>query len=125
MSEDRRDLLEVLRYELNFLEQGGYGDSYSTPWGGASIFQDSLACPNHGDPLRAFPCTECILYPFVPPERRTEDVPCHHIPLNSAGATIHGKPFDEELVRDLQGWLRVTIAQLEAQRDQEGNSAAK
>src|SRR5271157_2446461 len=47
MSEDKRDVLEVLRYELNFLEQGGYGNWYSTPWGPASVFQDSLTCPNH------------------------------------------------------------------------------
>ena len=51
MSEDKRDVLEVLRYELNFIEQGGYGNWYSTPWGPASIFQDSLTCPNHGDPI--------------------------------------------------------------------------
>ena len=50
MSDDKRDVLEVLRYELNFLEQGGYGNWYSTPWGPASVFQDSLTCPNHGDP---------------------------------------------------------------------------
>ena len=56
MSEDKRDVLEVLRYELNFLEQGGYGNWYSTPWGPSSIFQDSLACPNHGDPTRPHAC---------------------------------------------------------------------
>ena len=33
MSEDKRDVLEVLRYELNFIEQGGYGNWYSTPLG--------------------------------------------------------------------------------------------
>ena len=66
MSEDKRDVLEVLRYELNFLEQGGYGNWYSTPWGPASIFQDSLTCPNHGDPTRSHACHECLLYDFVP-----------------------------------------------------------
>jgi hypothetical protein len=85
MSEDKRDVLEVLRYELNFLEQGGYGNWYSTPWGPASIFQDSLTCPNHGDPTRPHACHECLLYDFVPEKYRTEDVPCHHIPLNRQG----------------------------------------
>ena len=88
MSEDKRDVLEVLRYELNFLEQGGYGNWYSTPWGPASIFQDSLTCPNHGDPTRPHACHECLLYDFVPEEYRTDDVPCHHIPLNRHGVTV-------------------------------------
>ena len=72
MSEDKRDVLEVLRYELNFIEQGGYGNWYSTPWGPASIFQDSLTCPNHGDPTRPHACHECLLYDFVPEQYRTE-----------------------------------------------------
>ena len=88
MSEDKRDVLEVLRYELNFIEQGGYGNWYSTPWGPASIFQDSLTCPNHGDPTRPHACHECLLYDFVPEQFRTEDVPCHHIPLTPEGETI-------------------------------------
>ena len=29
---DERDLLEVLKFELNFLEKGGYGRSVKTPW---------------------------------------------------------------------------------------------
>ena len=32
MPKDERDLLEVLRFELDFLEQGGYGRSPRTPW---------------------------------------------------------------------------------------------
>ena len=32
MSSDKRDILEVLKFELNFLEQGGYGRSVRTPW---------------------------------------------------------------------------------------------
>ena len=37
MSDDKRDVLDVLKFELNFLEQGGYGNWYSTPWGPASL----------------------------------------------------------------------------------------
>ena len=44
MSNDKRDILEVLKFELNFLEQGGYGRSVRTPWKPTSIFQDSLSC---------------------------------------------------------------------------------
>ena len=32
MSNDKRDILEILKFELNFLEQGGYGRSVRTPW---------------------------------------------------------------------------------------------
>jgi len=97
MSEDKRDVLEVLRYELNFLEQGGYGNWDSTPWGPASIFQDSLTCPNHGDPTRPHACRECVLYDFVSEEYQTEDVPCHHIPLNKQGDTIATPQTEDEL----------------------------
>ena len=32
MQKDERDLLEVLKFELEFLEDGGYGRSPRTPW---------------------------------------------------------------------------------------------
>ena len=117
MSEDKRDVLEVLRYELNFIEQGGYGNWYSTPWGPASIFQDSLTCPNHGDPSRPHACHECLLYDFVPEQYRTEDVPCHYIALNKQGDTIaQPPPTEEELRENVMHWLKRTIALIEADR---------
>jgi hypothetical protein len=117
MSDDKRDVLEVLRYELNFLEQGGYGNWYSTPWGPASIFQDSLTCPNHGDPTRPHACHECLLYDFVPEEYRTEDIPCHHIPLNRNGVTVESSnQTEEELRENVKHWLKRTIARIESDR---------
>ena len=50
MSNDKRDILEVLKFELNFLEQGGYGRSVRTPWKPTSLFQDSVTCMNFNDP---------------------------------------------------------------------------
>jgi hypothetical protein len=124
MSEDKRDVLEVLRYELNFLEQGGYGNWYSTPWGPASIFQDSLTCPNHGDPTRPHACHECLLYDFVPEEYRTEDVPCHHIPLNRSGVTVATpNQTEEELRENVKHWLKRTIARIEADRAKQSQPA--
>jgi len=119
MSDDKRDVLEVLRYELNFIEQGGYGNWYSTPWGPASIFQDSLTCPNHGDPTRPHACHECLLIDFVPEEHRTEDIPCHYIPLNKHGDTITTPQSEEELRENVKHWLKRTIARIEAQRAKE------
>jgi hypothetical protein len=48
MQKDERDLLDVLRFELEFLEPGGYGRSPRTPWRPQYIFEDSLTCMNYG-----------------------------------------------------------------------------
>ncbi|MGC2323502.1 MAG: hypothetical protein WA463_12815, partial [Terriglobales bacterium] len=66
MAKDDRDILEVLKFELAFLEQGGYGRSVRTPWKPTSIFQDSITCLNFGEPERVHPCSECLLIDFVP-----------------------------------------------------------
>lgn len=118
MSEDRRDVVEVLRYELNFLEQGGY--SKNVRQGSISPFRDSLSCLNFGDPLRAHACRECCLYDFVPKDSRTEDIPCHFIPLDAAGTTIAAlrrKASTQELESALKTWLRSAIAKLEKERE--------
>ena len=72
MTQDDRDVLELLKTELDFIEQGGYGRSVRTPWLPKSVFQDSTSCLNYGYPYRAHPCNECHLLEFVSPEPRTE-----------------------------------------------------
>ena len=113
---DDRDILEILKAELNFLEKGGYGRSVRTPWAPTSVFQDSPSCfcfPYHDH------AETCALMQFVPPERRSEGVPCHHIPLNEAGETVEflerggGQDESEELVKS---WLRKKIAEIELER---------
>ena len=119
MSKDDRDILEVLKFELSFLEQGGYGRSVRTPWKPTSLFQDSLTCLNFCDPDRTHPCDECLLWDFVPPERRAESVPCHHIPLNQAGETVEtiDRGDNQQDVEEAVGnWLRATIRRLEEER---------
>ena len=32
MAKDERDLLDLLKFELKFLEDGGYDSSHHTPW---------------------------------------------------------------------------------------------
>ena len=117
MAKDDRDLLELLKAELDFIEQGGYGRSVRTPWLPKSIFQDSLSCLNYGYPYRAHPCSECHLIDFVAPEHRTEMVPCHFIPLDEAGDTIESLDSEENQNRTerlLKAWLRNRIQQIEA-----------
>jgi hypothetical protein len=119
MSKDDRDLLEVLKSELDFIEQGGYGRSVRTPWKQPPTFQGSLSCINFGDPERTHPCNECHLLDFVPPEAQTQDVPCHHIPLDAAGKTvemIEQEGDQAEIEEAVKNWLRANIKRLEQER---------
>jgi hypothetical protein len=113
---DDRDILEILKAELNFLDKGGYGRSVRTPWAPTSVFQDSPSCfcfpyHDHRD--------TCALMQFVPLQRRSESIPCHHIPLNDAGETVEllermgNKDECEELAKN---WLRKKIEEIELER---------
>jgi hypothetical protein len=119
MAKDDRDILDVLKFELSFLENGGYGRSVRTPWKGTSIFQDSITCINFGDPERSRPCDECLLIDFVPIDQQSSNVPCHHIPITDRGETIEfieqGKSR-EEVVEAVRDWLRKIIHQIEVER---------
>lgn len=122
---DERDILELLKAELDFVEQGGYGRSVRTPWKPTSVFQDSLTCLNFGYPYRAHPCHECFLDELVPPERRTEQVPCHHIPLAADGTTvekIESEENQQKLEETVKTWLRAKIREIEEQRAQAAQS---
>ena len=119
MTQDKRDILEVLKFELSFLEQGGYGRSVRTPWKPTSVFQDSLSCINFNDPERPHPCNECLLYDLVPEQSLEENVPCHFIPLNGQGETIDSmeRQYNQvELEEAVKNWLRATIKRLESER---------
>jgi len=119
MTTDERDILELLKDELDFIEKGGYGRSVRTPWQSKSTFQDSLSCINYGYPYRAHPCNECHLLDFVSPEHRNDDIPCHHIPLNTDGETIEDLEMREnqaKLERKVKEWLRAKIKEIETQR---------
>jgi hypothetical protein len=119
MVKDQRDVLEVLKSELNFLEQGGYERSVGVPWKWTSTFRHSPSCINFKDPDRTLPCRECPLIDFVPSTARSEDVPCHHIPIGPQGETVtemereHDLP---ELEDALKNWLQASIHRLEQQQ---------
>jgi len=115
---DERDVLEVLKFELNFLEQGGYGRSVHAPRTPTSIFQDSISCLNFGEPQRPHPCSECMLIDFVPESARNEEVPCHHIPLSPAGETVATLESrnQQKLEEAVIVWLHAVIARMEKER---------
>ena len=119
---DDRDILTILESELDFLEKGGYGRSVKTPWLPSSVFQDSPSCfcfpfHDHND--------ACRLMQFVPPERRGDVVPCHHIPLNEAGETVTALAHagNESETEDLvKTWLREKIVEIQRNQAEKGFS---
>jgi hypothetical protein len=117
MAADEQNILEMLKFELKFVEDGGYGRSPKMPSQPSYIFEDSPSCLNFDDPARPEPCGACWLMSFVPTEHRQEQVPCRFIPLNQKGDTVNSlykKGSQIELEEALAGWLRQRIAELEA-----------
>lgn len=123
MSKDQRDLLELLKMELDFVEKGGYGRSVRTPWKETSPFRDSLTCVNYALPEKAHPCDECHLIDFVPAEKRDEMLPCHFIPLTESGDTVEdleSQGNQTKLEEALKHWMRRKIAEIESARNNGG-----
>ena len=119
MQKDERDLLEVLKFELEFLKDGGYGRSPRTPWRPQYIFEDSLTCMNYDSKENRAPCSDCVLMHLVPPERRFEKIPCRHIPFNVSCETLdslYRYSDQNEIEETVGGWLRATIQRLEEER---------
>jgi len=117
MPTDERDLLDVLKLELAFLQHGGYGRSPRTPQKPQYIFEDSLTCMNYDSKENPGPCSDCVLISLVPPERRFEKIPCRHIPLNVSGETldsIYQHSNQNEIEETVGGWLATVIQRLES-----------
>ena len=56
---------------------------------------------------------------FVPPEKRSEQLPCHRIPLDERGETVESlaaKENQERLEETVKAWLRDAIRRIEAAR---------
>src|SRR5215475_9331132 len=119
MQKDERDLLKVLKFELKFLEDGGYGRSPSARWRPQLIFEDSPTCMNFNSSEDPRPCTDCVLIQLVPPEFRSAQIPCRHIPFDSSGETLDSlyRYADQVETEDaVRGWLRAAIKRLEEER---------
>jgi hypothetical protein len=116
MAIDDRDLLDVLKFELNFLEKGGYGSSPREPWRAPRIFEDSPACMNYDAQNNPAPCEECALIDLVPIDDRSLPKPCRQIPLTQAGDTLDTLcrwSSEQELEEAYGNWLRTMIARIE------------
>jgi len=118
MQKDERDLLDVLKFELSFVEKGGYGRSPREAWRPVYIFEDSPTCMNYDCKNDPAPCSDCVLMQLVPPELRAGKIPCRQIQFNASGETLdslYRYSDDHEIEETLKSWLRTTIAQLEVQ----------
>ncbi|MFZ0213010.1 MAG: hypothetical protein WBE20_13425 [Candidatus Acidiferrales bacterium] len=119
MGKDERDLLDVLKAELQFMENGGYARAAGGSWRPAFIFEDSPACMNYDHRDNPGPCADCVLMQLVPPGLRSERIPCRHIPLNAEGETLdslYRYGDQREVEETFRKWLQATIARLEEQR---------
>jgi hypothetical protein len=117
MTNDTRDLLTVLKGELDFMEKGGYRSTARAPWRPKFVFQDSPTCLNFDHARAPRPCSECTLTQFVPKDRLQGKFPCRYIPLNERGETIdsfYRFGTQEELEAALKLWLKATIERVEA-----------
>jgi hypothetical protein len=119
MTYDTRDLLTVLKKELEFLEKGEYCNAARAPWRPQLVFQDSPTCLNFDSTQPARPCSECVLTQLVPGEMQRKKFPCRYIPLNERGETIdsfYRFGTQDELQLELGRWLKATIESLEKQK---------
>src|SRR5215469_3472647 len=120
MQKDERDALEVLKFELNFIEKGGYGLSPREPWRPKLIFEDSPTCMNYDCKENPGPCSDCILMRWVRRESHEEKVRCRHIALGPSGETLDSLyrwGDQREIEEAVTSWLRSTIEKLERQRE--------
>jgi hypothetical protein len=119
MAQDNRDILDILRFELSFLQDGGYGRSPQAAWRAPAIFEDSPICPNFCDPSRPHPCESCLLEQFVPEGQQKESIPCRFIPLTAEGRTVedlYRTGSQIEMEEALANWLRAQIEKIERER---------
>jgi hypothetical protein len=121
MSADQRGLLNVLKKELDFIENGGYRRH---SWRPLYIFEDSPTCLNYRNPDQQRPCSDCSLRELVSPENRGVGTPCRQIRLNDQGQTLENlyrTASREEMEGCVSQWLRVTIHNLEMARLENAN----
>ena len=123
MHKDEHDLLDVLKFELGFLETGGYRRSLRAPWRAPLIFEDSPTCATYYRERNAQPCGGCLLMRFVPNELREKKIACRHIPLNAEGDTLDSLyhwAYEPEIETAMRRWLVSTIQRLENSVPQDG-----
>jgi hypothetical protein len=116
MTNDKRDLLDVLKAELEFLEKGGYRHPARAAWRPQFMFQDSPTCLNFDPTQHPKPCSDCALMQLVPADSQDRKFSCRYIALNEQGDTLdslYRTGTQEEIESVFTQWLKTTIARLE------------
>jgi hypothetical protein len=119
MRTDQRDLLEALKSEFDFLQNGSYARMAKYLWRPRFLLEDSPSCPNYCAPKRDVPCNECALMTLVPPPCQKKKIPCRFIPLDSQGQTLdslYRTANDAETEEVFRNWLRSTIETMQKNR---------
>jgi hypothetical protein len=112
-----QEMLEILRFELKFLEDGGYGRSPRTPWRPPFMFTDSPTCLNFNDSSRPHSCSQCSLQRYVPEGQVDQSTQCWSIPVGAKGESVEDLyrwGTQLEIEEALKAWLRREIGRLEA-----------
>ena len=115
MTKDKRDLLDVLKAELEFVEKGGYRHPARAAWCPQFMFQDSPTCLNFETTKHPKPCSDCALMQLVPAHSEEKKFPCRYIALNEQGDTLdslYRTGTQEEIESGFSLWLKKTIARL-------------
>ncbi len=116
MNADRRELIEMLKLEIEVIERGGYLPSVREPRKELKIFRDSISCPNLALEQKTTPCAHCWLAQYIPANHMDKEEPCHYIPLNDRGDTVASlveRGDAEGARRELLNWLRRRVTELE------------
>jgi len=119
MAREKRDLVSILKRELEYVKSGGYRTPQQAAWRPQFIFEDSPTCVNHRNFERRLPCSQCALIELVPEALKQEKFPCRHIPLDESGQTLHSlyrMGTEEETHALVTDWLKKTIERLERER---------
>jgi hypothetical protein len=119
MSCENKELVKILKRELEFVEAGGYLTPKQAAWRPQFIFEDSPTCVNHRNFERRLPCNQCALIELVPNGSKPEKFPCRHIPLDESGQTLHSlyrTGTEEETHALVAVWLKTTIERLEREQ---------
>ena len=118
MEKNLSKVLDLLKKELEFLEQGGYKRSPERPWRASYMFEESPSCPNHSDRTRQTRCQDCWMMQFVPSDLQVEQIPCRFVPLTADGITVDslyrcGTSAESE--EALRKWLQQQIRKIEGE----------
>jgi hypothetical protein len=119
MKSDKRNLLDVLKKELEFVEKGGYLHPARAAWRPQFMFQDSPTCLNYQPSDYPSSCTDCVMTQLLPAHAQLRKFPCRYISLNEQGDTLdllYRAATQKETEATFIDWLKTTIARLERQK---------